>query len=123
MPFSYSDALTDDRSKVRFHVGDTRSEGATFTDAEIDGLLTLGGSVYAAAALALDHMASAIAARAESYSDTTPDGRSRTRDTTARIEALRQRADHFRSLAGGTTLPTATVRRLAEPAWDPYRSV
>lgn len=115
MAFTYNEALTTDRDKVRFHIADTREESAAFSDAEIDALVTLAGSVYGAAALACDNMASAIAQGAQSYTDGTPDGRSRTLDTTARIEALRARAAHFRNLAGGSILPSITVRTLKEP--------
>lgn len=65
MAFSYSTALTANRDKVRFFIGDTVSgtgvkpSNANFTDEELDGLLTLGGSWQAATALACRALASA----------------------------------------------------------------
>lgn len=65
MAFSYSTALATDRDKVRFFIGDTtsgsgvRPANANFSNEEIDGLLALGGSWQAAAALAFRALASA----------------------------------------------------------------
>ena len=115
MAFTYDPALSTDRDRLRFHLADTRDASHDFEDAELDALLTLEGSIYAAAAAALDNMATQIAQSAQSYSNATPDGISRTQDNTARIEALRARADHFRKLAGGGSLPSINIRTLREP--------
>ena len=50
MAFTYEDELAEDRDKVRFNIGDTtkdegpRPGGSNFTDAEIDGLLSIEDS-------------------------------------------------------------------------------
>lgn len=49
MAFTYSEALTTNRDKVRFALGDTTSPGK-LTDAEIAGLVALRGTWEGAAA-------------------------------------------------------------------------
>ena len=50
MAFSYSDALTSERDKIRFHIRDTVSgsgpkpEDGNFSDAELDGVRAIEGS-------------------------------------------------------------------------------
>ena len=65
MSWTYNANLSTDRDKVRFFIGDTvsgsgvRPNNVNLTNEEIDGLLTLGGSWQAAAALACRALASA----------------------------------------------------------------
>lgn len=65
MAFSYSTSLTADRDKVRFLIGDTVSgsgpkpSGDNYSNEELDGLLAIGGSWQAAAALACRALAMA----------------------------------------------------------------
>ena len=72
MSFSYSTALSTNRDKVRFFIGDTTSgsgvkpSSANFTDEELDGLITIGGSWQAAVALASRALASAWSNEANS---------------------------------------------------------
>jgi len=71
MAFTYSEALDTDRAKVRFHLQDTtensgpRPGGDNFSDAEIDGLVTIGGSWERAVSSGLDALASAWAKYAD----------------------------------------------------------
>lgn len=63
MAFTYSDALTTNRDKVRFYIQDTaedsgpRPSGGNFTDAEIDGLITVEGSWRRAVSAAFETLA------------------------------------------------------------------
>lgn len=59
MAFTY--VLTTDTGKVRRDIGDTVEADAQFTDEEIDSFVTEGGSVKAAAGLALLAWAAALA--------------------------------------------------------------
>ena len=65
MAFTYDDTLADDRAKVRFHLQDTvensgpKPSDANFTDAEIDGLVTLAGSWQRAVVAGFRALASA----------------------------------------------------------------
>lgn len=71
MAFSYSTALTTDRDKVRFFIGDTvsgsgpRPSGANFANEELDGLISIGGSWQGAAALACRALATSWMAEAK----------------------------------------------------------
>ena len=64
MTVTYSEALSTDRDKVRFHLGDvTESSGprpsdGNFTDAEIAGIVTAEGSWQRAVAAGLERLAS-----------------------------------------------------------------
>ncbi len=65
MAVTYDDTLANDRDKVRFHLQDTvidsgpKPGGDNFTDAEIDGLVTLAGSWGGAVASGFEALASA----------------------------------------------------------------
>ena len=59
MAFTYD--LTTDTGKVRRDIGDTVAASAQFTDEEIDSFVSEGGSVKAAAGLALMAWAAALA--------------------------------------------------------------
>ncbi len=61
--FTYDDALSDDRDKVRFHLQDTvansgpKPDGDNFTDNELDGLVTLEGEWQRAVAAGFEALA------------------------------------------------------------------
>lgn len=63
MAFTYSDALTLDRDRVRFSIADTVSGSgpkpadANFSDAEIAGLITIEGTWQRATAAAFENLA------------------------------------------------------------------
>jgi len=63
MAFTYDDALSTDRDRVRFHLGDVtmaagpRPADDNFSDAEIDGLVTIEGSWQRAVAGGLERLA------------------------------------------------------------------
>lgn len=65
MAFTYSDDLSTDRDKVRFHLQDTtdgsgpKPGDGNFTDNEIDGLIEVAGSWQRAVAAGLRALASA----------------------------------------------------------------
>ena len=65
MAFTYSEALSEDRDKVRFHLQDTVSgsgpkpSDGNFSDAEIDGLVTLEGHWQGAVAAGFETLAAA----------------------------------------------------------------
>jgi len=62
---TYSEALSEDRDKVRFHLQDTVSgsgpkpSDGNFSDAEIDGLVTLEGHWQGAVAAGFETLAAA----------------------------------------------------------------
>lgn len=59
--------ITTDRGKVRMLIGDTDVADAHYTDAEIDAFLSMsGGSVYLAAAIALEAWAATETANLDS---------------------------------------------------------
>jgi hypothetical protein len=64
MAFTYLDTLATDRDKVRFHIQDTiedegrKPNNGNFSDAEIDGLLTIEGSWQRAVAAGFEALAS-----------------------------------------------------------------
>ena len=72
MSFSYSTALTADRDKVRFLIGDTvsgsgpRPSSDNFSNEELDGLITISGSWQGAAALACRALATGWMTEAKS---------------------------------------------------------
>ena len=63
MAFNYLGTLATDRDQVRFHLGDVTEEAGprpadgNFTDAEIDGLITAGGSWQQAVAAGFERLA------------------------------------------------------------------
>ena len=65
MAFTYDDALTGNRDKVRFHLQDTVNDAGpkpgdvNFSDDEIDGLVTAEGSWQRAVAAGFETLASA----------------------------------------------------------------
>jgi hypothetical protein len=65
MAFTYKGGLASDRDKVRFYLQDTVSgkgkkpDNENFTDAELDGLLTIEGSWQRAVAAGFEVLASA----------------------------------------------------------------
>jgi len=97
MSWSYSTDLTADKDKVRFLAGDTLEDDHLIEDQEITFALTEEGSVDAAAALVLEHLAARYARKADktvgplsiSYSQI--------------AESYQKRADELRSVqsAGG----------------------
>ncbi len=48
MSFSFDIGLTEDKDKVRFHIGDTDTNGAYLADETIDALIASEGSIGAA---------------------------------------------------------------------------
>lgn len=105
MAFTYVGDLSTNRDKVRFYICDTvsgsgpRPNGGNFTDAEVDGLLTVEGSWQRAAAAAFE----VLAAEWAQYVDT---------QVGPRREALNQTAQRFAELAtmwrarAGSSAPT-----------------
>ncbi len=67
MAFTYTDDLSTDRAKVRFYLQDTvedagpRPGNGNFSDAEIDGLIVIGGSWQRAVAAGYESLAAAWA--------------------------------------------------------------
>lgn len=68
MAFTYNDALSASKDKVRFLIGDTDSSNVIFQDNEINGVLDLDGNVFRAAAIALRARASKFIEKAIQYS-------------------------------------------------------
>ena len=72
MAFTYLGTLATNLDKVRFYVGDTVSgtgvkpDGSNFTDAEINGVLTVAGTWSAAVVQILRNLASLYAGKATS---------------------------------------------------------
>lgn len=56
MTFTFDEALTADRDKVRHHIGDTDSARAWFTDEHIAGIITLEGTWQKAVVSCLRNM-------------------------------------------------------------------
>jgi hypothetical protein len=56
MAATFDPALSDDISKVRFHIGDTDVNAPKLADETITALLSLGGSVGGAVIMALKHL-------------------------------------------------------------------
>jgi len=71
MAFTYIDTLSDDRSRIRFYIQDTvensgpKPSDGNFTDAEIDGLLTVEGNWQQAVAAAFEVLEAAWAGYAD----------------------------------------------------------
>lgn len=100
MAFTYSDDLSSDRAKVRFHLQDVtessgpRPGGGNFSDAEVDGLITLGGSWERAVSSGLDALAVAWA----KYADLTEGPH---RESLSQIGATyRKQASEWRAIYG-----------------------
>jgi hypothetical protein len=72
MAFTYLGTLATNLDKVRFYIGDTVSgtgvkpDGSNFTDAEINGVLTVAGTWSAAVVQILRNLASLYAGKATS---------------------------------------------------------
>lgn len=117
MAFTYVGDLTTDRDKVRFYIQDTASaagpkpDGANFTDAEIDGLVTAEGSWQRAVAAGFE----ALAAIWGNKYDFTSEGQSFRRSTPS---------DKFMTLAGKWRAQYGSagtrVRSLASTRVDAY---
>lgn len=71
MPRTYTDDLSAQRDKVRLLALDTQPETAWFTDDEVDGAITMGGSTEAAAAILLKIKAARYAMNGNSVAAST----------------------------------------------------
>lgn len=103
MAWSYNDALSTDRDKVRFYIQDTTQDSgpkpgsANFTDNELDGLLTIEDSWQQAVAAAFEVLAAGWA----HYADLTAGPRRQSfGQISKRYEA---RAKEWRQKYGHTT--------------------
>lgn len=102
MAFTYSDALTLDRDKVRFSLGDTVSAAGpkpadgNFSDAEIAGLVTIEGTWQRATAAAFETLA-ALWAKHVTFN---ADGMAASQSDIA--EQYRQSAKDWRAKYGGS---------------------
>lgn len=112
MAFTYNEALTADRDKVRFLLSDTREESAAFSDGEVAHALTEGGSVHGAVGMLARVLLMDRARRARSFSG--PEG---SLDETAQIAALQDLADRYGQ--GTPTLPLVTGVSLGAHPSDP----
>ena len=97
--FTYD--LTTNRGKVRLKLADTKQESAWFTDAELDALLTEGGSVNAAVALGARVLLADRARRTRAFSSTAA---GINYNDTAQVAALRELITLY-----GNTYPDITV--------------
>lgn len=88
---------TTDTGRIRLLIGDTDLTAPLFSDEELDAFLDLEGSVYLAAALALDTIANdeALTLKAVTVLDLTTNG-------PAVATALREGAYRLRELDGNT---------------------
>jgi len=103
MAFTYSDSLATNRDLIRFSMGDVvesagpRPADGNFTDAEVDGLLTAGGSWQRAVAAGFER----LAAEWTRYPSFKADGLSLNRSDIAR--GFREQAADWRKKYGTTT--------------------
>jgi hypothetical protein len=109
MSFTYGRALTTDRDRVRFYIGDTTSGAgplpgsANFADEELDGLLTIEGAWQRTVAAAFER----LAASWRSHPSFTADGLQLARSDIANgfaEQAAKWRKEH------GSTAATVTTR-------------
>jgi len=112
MTFTYNDELATDRDRVRFHLQDTisgsgpRPGGGNFTDAEIDGLVTLEGSWQRAVAAGLEALAAAWA----NYADLQVGQR---RENLSQIAVrYQQEAEHWRHNHGSASQATTSISHI-----------
>lgn len=110
MTFSYD--IETDRGKVRLLATDTQSDRVIFDDDEIDAFLAIEGSVFPAAALALETIAAneALVQKRIKLLDLTTDG-------PAVADALAKRAASLRERAAASSVPFATAE-FADDFWQ-----
>lgn len=110
MTFTYD--TTNDRGKVRLLATDTDAGRVIFDDAEIDAFLAIEGSVFPAAALALETIAAneALVKQRIKLLDLTTDG-------PAVADALMKRARLLRERAAAGSVPFATAE-FADDFWQ-----
>lgn len=89
MAFTYDDAHSSDRDRVRMGLADPQQQGGIFTDAEIDAFLANGGNVEGAIRLGLRALMAHHASRGDFE----------------RVQALGVVLDAY----GGDDMPTVTV--------------
>lgn len=89
MAFTYNQAHTSDRDRVRMGLADPQQAGGIFSDAEIDAFLAEGGNVNAAIRIGLRALMAHHANRGDS----------------ARVQALKVALDAY----GGDDMPTVVV--------------
>lgn len=118
MSFTYSEALTTNRDKVRFALGDTVSPGK-LTDAEITGLIALRGTWEGAAADGWRRFAGDVARFGKDYAN---EKGSETQSSFAEhcMEMARSwERRHTAAVESTTTLPLAVVGSLGPAPFDP----
>lgn len=92
MSFSYLGTLATDRDRIRFHIQDTaygagpKPADGSFTDEELDGLVTLEGTWQRAVAAAFEILATAWAKHVDFEAD-------------AISVRQQQTAEHYRTIA------------------------
>lgn len=69
MTFTFEEALTTDRDKVRFYIGDTDEKTAQYSDELIAGTITLEGSWQQAAVSLLENIIVKIARQPDLTAD------------------------------------------------------
>lgn len=111
MAFTYD--LTTDAGKVRRDIGDTVAADAQFTDEEIDSFVTEGGSVKAAAGLALLAWAAALAREDEQTKSGSWQGDRR--DVVGKMKSL---AKEYLDLAGYKPAAKRPSFRNSAVDWD-----
>ena len=98
--------ITTNWGKVRYLIGDITQATASFTDEELQGFLTFSGmtapdgqtqSIFLAAALACDSMASQVARTMEKFAIGDYDN-----DESKKYDALKNQAQKFRDLEYNT---------------------
>lgn len=111
MSFSYSEALTDNVSRVRFHAGITQDLPGVLSNEAITGLVTLQGSWQGAVA-AIYWRRHGDLAKAATSTTTTDGSQSFSADE---LRAAAERWDREAAAATATTsdLPLAVVGNLA----------
>ena len=109
--FTYDDALSDDRDKVRFHLQDTVADsgpkpgGSNLTDNEVDGLIALEGEWQRAVAAGFE----ALAAIWTQYADLSEGPHKETLSQIA--EGHRKSAALWRARSGSATTAAMSCSR------------
>ena len=114
MSFTYTDTLTTDLDRVRFHIGDTvndsgpRPSDGNFTDEEITGLVTLEGTWQRSVAACFER----LAAEWQRYPTFKADGLSLNRSDIAKGYA--EQAKIWRLKYGGTAGTTVGYKAIVK---------